>query len=100
MKAFSKFSLTMLKDFIYVCVFKDAGVRLDLSLKWPKVKGNLNLIIKGEYTMISLAYKVSADVIILPQVIVHSNITDSQYDIDNNESMLMETHMVTQVCNV
>ena len=57
MKTFSKCLLTMLKYFIYVCVFNDAGVRVNPSFKWPKIKGNLILILEGEYTMISLTYK-------------------------------------------
>ena len=39
MKAFSKCPLTMLKGLIYVRVFKDAGVRLNSTLKCQRSKG-------------------------------------------------------------
>ena len=87
----------MLKGIIYIRVFKDAGVRHDPSFKWPKVKGNLNLILNGEYTMIRLVYKVRDGVL---QIMVSSNIIDSKYNIDNNELMLIETPTAIQVYRV
>ena len=77
MKVFSKCPLTMLKECIYVCACKDSRVRVNPALKWSKIKGNLTLILEGEYNMISLAYKVRAGVV---SMMVNSNMIVTQYD--------------------
>ena len=50
--------------------------------------------------MISLAYKVSDYVFILPRVMVNSNIAITQYESKDNTLMLMETPTIIQVYNV
>ena len=66
----------------------------------PKIKGNLTLILEGEYTMISLTYKVRDDVVILPQVMVNLNMALTQYNSEDNALVLMETPTVIQIYNV